>query len=69
MIFCARIWWCFGDSFNKGAPSGCSLYEQLIVANQGDDLSLAVDCVLTKHLSERNRSSGAHLIANVFDEG
>ena len=49
-------------------PAGRRLHEQLVVADQGDHLVVAVDGELAEHLALPDLPGVAHLVAHVLDE-
>lgn len=41
--------------------------EELVVADEGDDFVIAIECVLTKHLARPNMRDTDELVEEVFD--
>ena len=63
----ARVWWAFFRIADEGFAAGGRFDEKLIVADQGDDLVVAVDAVFTEHFLGRDFSCSGHLLDEVVN--
>lgn len=65
----ARIGWALVDITEQRLAGGRRLDEQLVVADQRDQLGAAVDAVLAEHLARRHGAGAGHLLDQEINDG
>ena len=68
IILCSIVWWTEFDRLQQGTAGIGRLDEEMVIANQTENLAVAIDAVVAEHLLDRYLTRAAALVGNILDE-